>query len=455
MERLPLAMSSADCTVLPLADILSDAGVSSTDVFNNTLEKASKLLSFEKPASFGQHRLMLQYLDTLTALLLHSAPCDVGSHVRRVLSGVCQPYICVLFYSTAASSLAKELVSSLMKSLASLLGTLLLQDTAAVMMLPTDERSVSLGARIVSEAFVGVVTELCQQRSLESKVCDDDDGNIESGLGALNFATVLRTFLDRINLQKLDECTHLERVFSALFESLLLLLQRCDDASLIFIIVSTILPHFITAKHTQRAQTLWDFARSVWRSEVTVECSEKDLSLSILCTFHDVFICYDVASPFSVSFPTEVLESSPLVDLRGSAAFWEITRKGLADSDSLCRKRSMYLLHCVLLSVEREPAVEVSSEGGVFWWEEGNSKELQQVWGDLTLVLETMEEKQVGLPPSPPSLLPSLLARSLALTCSNADPHSHTCEEAPKKCHGSHKEMHSRFVNSYMTYAQK
>ena len=39
--------------------------------------------------------------------------------------------------------------------------------------------------------------------------------------------------------------------------------------------------------------------------------------------------------------------------------------------------------------------MEVVSEGGVFWWRCQNDVQLTEVWDDLILLLQTMEEKQV------------------------------------------------------------
>jgi len=60
----------------------------------------------------------------------------------------------------------------------------------------------------------------------------------------------------------------------------------------------------------------------------------------------------------------------------------------------------MYLLHCVLMSVQGHKLQSRSgqsfkSEMWVFWWDEGYAEELQKAWDDLILILETMEEKQV------------------------------------------------------------
>ena len=173
-------------------------------------------------------------------------------------------------------------------------------------------------------------------------------------------------------------------------------------------------------KAITKAGHVWDFISSIWQKQVTVEVHALDIVLVLICCLHELFIC-------SFSENPEVL--STLVDLRESRVFWDIIQTGLVDSDPLSRKRGMFLLHQALFSVHKTFSKEGEGrhhdekgegnrerqerggewkikfcEGYMFWWlidvESTESiaewKEVQLVWEDIILLLETLEEKQVS-----------------------------------------------------------
>lgn len=71
--------------------------------------------------------------------------------------------------------------------------------------------------------------------------------------------------------------------------------------------------------------------------------------------------------------------------------FWQIVQHGLVHSDSLARKRSMYVMKHVLDACCDEKLVLSCL---VFTWNPDEAAELKGVWQELFLVLEVLEEKQ-------------------------------------------------------------
>ncbi len=201
-------------------------------------------------------------------------------------------------------------------------------------------------------------------------------------------------FIQKISIESLEKEGF---DFSGIFEQALNLL-KVSDAKVCFLIANSVLPLFITSLQCSRAERVWSFVEAVYLGKMNIEIAQLEFVLTILCCFRDVFVCHDKSSPFSSYFVNSVL-SSPLVDLRVKGTFWHILQEGLVSTDPFSRKRCMYLLHCVLLSVHNTKSSDLYSENDVFWWAKESTKHLKSVWDDLILVLETMEEKQVRLSP--------------------------------------------------------
>lgn len=115
-------------------------------------------------------------------------------------------------------------------------------------------------------------------------------------------------------------------------------------------------------------------------------------------------------------------------DPRLSLQFWRMVQDGLTHRDSVSRKRALYLLkRCVALSEEEQvncplsPSVEgkmlrhcttfkfsdvvwfvfftgleIVADETLFKWAPDKSKLLREFWEDYALVMETLEENQVG-----------------------------------------------------------
>jgi len=178
-----------------------------------------------------------------------------------------------------------------------------------------------------------------------------------------------------------------------LYQKILELL-KLSDSKMFFTLASCVVPRFITTNHTGRVAEVWSLIESAHNQSLSIEHTQSEFVLTLLCCFRDVLIYHDKSSPFSSPFPKAVLACSPILDIRKEHVFWTIIQDGLVSSESFSRKRSMYLLHCVLVSVE-ESVGELVSENDVFWWACQYTATLKRVWDDLVLLLETMEEKQV------------------------------------------------------------
>ena len=161
---------------------------------------------------------------------------------------------------------------------------------------------------------------------------------------------------------------------------------------------SYVLPHFLLSADSvvNRLHALWEaVCKFTDTSSATVECGNRNLAFVILCCFSVPFIgggsCLGNPSHSS-------LELRPLIlDIRGKKEFWHLIQDGLVEQDPLNRKRSMFLLqHCVSSSADlQSDSSPILSPRGVFWWYQENGVDLQQVWGDFMLMMETLEEKQV------------------------------------------------------------
>ena len=389
-----------------LGETLKDAGVTPEEWCATTIEKLTHLLQQSQPVPCSTqptksdgvehqknpdfpHEMVSCYFESLSASIKgigSDVICKIGS---QIVCSVCAPYLRILLSDSCLK--AGSRLSVALKPFANLLCALLLQE----------DSSTCLGTQIINEVFVSMIDQLCSQRSFESKfyeglmITSTDAGcEVNCVLDPHLFIALLCCVFETTTVEQMD--AEIEPAVSALFERLLVLLQHCDLSSC-FLLTSSLLPHFVTKTHMERATELWDLVVSVHCGKTTVDCSESDLILVILCCFHDVFICHEKSSPFASPFFPEVLASSPLLDLRSNSTFWSIVQEGLVSSDPLSRKRCMYLLHCVLMSVQGSQlqSVSVTTDKWVFWWSEACAGELQKVWDDTVLLLETMEEKQV------------------------------------------------------------
>ncbi len=373
-----------------LTEAPGDAGVASIQLCRKVIKKATGLLRHseslqdESKEEFP-HGTMQQTLEALVVSLHElsgsSGMMDFQLIASEILTNVCVPYLKVLSseFTTANQQVVPgDLITPLGKLTVSVLRectTVLRYEMAKLVVMP-------------------MVTTLCGHTS----------GNDGSKLQATSISQVefdshivvafLNQVFQLIGVEELEEDTSSISTLSTLYTSLLGVLRRYDSATC-FLLASCLLPRFATVTHLERVEAIWLLIQTVVSGETTVEFSANDLVLTLLCCFSDVLIGFDKSSPFSSSFSSTVLEASPIVDVRMSGLFWSIVQEGLTSPDPLSRKRCVYLIHRVLKSVQ-ETSVAVAAPQGVFWWEQQSAKELDAVWGDLVLLLETMEEKQAS-----------------------------------------------------------
>ena len=369
----------------PLTELLLTDSIPRINLCERALSKAVEVLSInsETQDTLGKHSSnkassITQCLQTLAVLLKDVKGKDFEELGSRCLHEVCVP--CLRWLSREQGSVPQAVLATALKT------------TALVLSMVMEESKVLLNT-VVSWCVHIINDELCSQQSFQS-------GQHEISTTELMTASVVLPLLQCL-LESSASVRRGDNCFSELFEALLKLVINCDSGAQFFLICSTLLPKFITAQdgRLERLEKIWELIKSVHSNKTTVESNKMELVLTLLCCFHDVFIIHDDSSPFSTSFPADLFEATgghALLDLREEDAFWTIIQEGLTSSDPLSRKRCMYLLHCVLVSVQKERGGErVSSENWVFWWEAANDKRLLAVWNDLLLVLETLEEKQV------------------------------------------------------------
>ena len=159
---------------------------------------------------------------------------------------------------------------------------------------------------------------------------------------------VLTSFLcqlfSRAKPENLEILPGVSEQLSAIFLLLLSLLDHASTATS-HLILSSLLPHFITPSHLLLLSAVWSLVQEVWSGRRIIEQIPLAFLLSLLCCFSDVLISRDHTSPFLSVFPSLVTNLCPLLDVRRERVFWEVLGAGLRGSDSLDRKRAMYLLH--------------------------------------------------------------------------------------------------------------
>lgn len=377
-----------------LTELLLTDSIPRIDLCGRALDKAVEILSkYGSPdtpetGSGDRAESTAQCLQALTVLLRDVKGKDFEELGTRCLHEVCVPYL--RWLSTEQGSIPQAILASALKTNAMVLSMLM------------GESKLLLNT-IVSWCVHVVNDEICSQQSFQSEQQGASTAaNAEPMTSSVVLPLLQFVLESSTGVRRGDNC------FSELFEVLLKLVTNCEPGAHFFLICSTLLPKFITTTivgdtQLERLKRIWELIKSVHLNKTTVESNKMELVLTLLCCFHDVFIVHDDSSPFSSSFPANLFEVTggrALLDLRKEDIFWAILQEGLTSSDPLSRKRCMYLLHCVLVSVQKPGGDSISGErvssmNWVFWWEETNSKRLLAVWNDLVLVLETLEEKQV------------------------------------------------------------
>lgn len=375
-------------TVLSFAEqLLQNAGVSSFELSKTVLDKADSLLhkcneqtrkeTEDISAQYHMkvpHKDVAQCIEALGDLLNDIEPEKRTELGGQALNRVCVPYVKLLASSTPQDSVS---LANGINAVGTLLSTLVKDGNA----------------RLVKEVFC-TFEQLMFRSQKVTEVCDHHDDSTDKEETNIHIVvSVIQIVLEAVTTSDVEEK---ECSLSSLFNAFLTLLQHCDTATC-FLISSTPLPLLVT--NQERAEKVWDLIEAVHMKKLTINCSSQDLIFTLLCCLHTVFIYYNPSSPFTRKVPTSshTTLNNPLFDVRTKGTFWGIIQMGLVSPDALTRKKCMYLLHCVLNSVQSDNgSSSVASDENVFWWEKETVEDLQKVWNDLILILETMEEKQVS-----------------------------------------------------------
>ena len=370
-----------------LSELLLNDGISRVSLCKRALSKAVKFLSSDTTTlESSQESIRIkaesihQCLQTLTVLLKGVEPPDSVEVGSSCFHEVCVPYL--RWLSREQHLIDQPLFATALKTVALALSCLMEEDN-------------ELQKKIVSWFNDVIRGELCCQRSFQSDQQGDISAPAVSTTDQMSSSVALPVLQLMLESFKIKKCTD---PFQELFEPLLKFVTICDTGMHFFLISSSLLPLFIANGQPERLEMIWELVKSVHSNKITVELNSLEVTLTLLCCLHDVFISQDLSSPFSSAYPPDLFELTngrALLDLRKEDSFWSIVQDGLTSPDPLSRKRCMYLLHCVLVSVQRSGEETVSSAKCVFWWDTANAKQLLAVWNDLVLVLETLEEKQV------------------------------------------------------------
>ncbi len=385
-------MSSPFTDPLPLAEILKDSGIHPANLCKIPLHKASQCLKLasEQPEKLDLpllHNTLLETMETLMFLLPQVDDETVAEIMdESIVCDLYDPYLTLLCTDTNLIANEQQKLAASSRAVATVL-SILLQNHKVL---------TSLGSDLI-DIFVRSFNSICDQKGIA-------DATIQKS--AVNYSVLITVLSHTLTLANADEIEKNGVSLSELFDSSLKLLVFADLQTC-HLVSGLLLPLLITTRSClERVDALWSFILQVRSGVLCVSSLNSDLILTVLCCFSDVFISYNVSSPFSSHFPRFVTErEGPVVDLRREHIFWSVIHEGLVSQDPLTRKRCMFLLRLVLVSMRCEKRgggdggsggeVELMSEGWVFWWNVEFNDELETVWSNLVLILETMEEKQV------------------------------------------------------------
>ena len=355
---------------IPTAELLEDAGISSDQIREKVLTKSSSILR-QSTTTKGEtipHDVLVSHLQVLTHSVMQSSnnPEELEGKYQRIIEDVVKPYIQVLateIHQGQAHAQCKAVIQDLLLSLM------------------TCTRS----SRGYTIEYISSLLDCIRDNMLapnESAQCNT--------FFIFNFYSEL---LQKISIESIEEDIDLSSMFQKVLD-----LLKLGDSKICFVVASSIIPRFITPQHQERAERVWSMIEMVYLGKANIEHDRMEFVLTFLCCSRDIFVHHDKSSPFSSPFIDSVIGLAPIVDLRNRSSFWSIIQEGLVSLDPFSRKRCMYLLHCVLLSAHSLKEAEiVCSQGSIFWWGKEYSSRLRNVWDDLILILETMEEKQVNI----------------------------------------------------------
>ena len=262
----------------------------------------------------GDHVILMKAVRRARLLLSHALDSErsegLGACAALLLQGVCLPYLVVLLGDGSTQSSVQ------------------LDDGS------TNELAETVGVALRSPHLpVGVA----------DKVLGAGFGSLlEGGVSEEGLARFLCRVFSVARPEDMEDT--LSQSLSSLFSLLLSLLDH-SPTPVHHLVLSSLLPLFITPSHPHRLTAVWNMLQEVWSGQKIVELHPLAFSLSLLCCFSDIFISRDHTSPFISAFPSALRDLCPLQDVRGEGVLWEVLLAGLHSSDPLDRKRAMYLLH--------------------------------------------------------------------------------------------------------------
>lgn len=364
------AMASKWTRTLPSA--LERTGVKTATVYRNALDKLDGDILLRSPIPIDEYCKEIAILEScvheLDAVELDGS-CD------RVIEIAAVPFRKGL--ETAPREENESVGVFLLQSLSSLCQCILRAASIPV--------RVKLLDRLMVQQLCAYHTQ--QREEIVYSAADEVD---------IDFAVrFLQQVLSKVDPALLDGAPEpmLALMMENLFMSVVSLLETLP-LTLCHFACSTILPGFLKERRlsSRRLVTLWNLVCKAHcaSSDGDAECGCTNLVFTILCCLYQSFLTVD---PLKMSEPTHTeLEPCPL-NIRATSVFWSIVQNGLMGQDPLNHKRSMFLLHRCIESVEE--GLGMSSPGAVFWWESGSQQEIKQTWKDFFLLMDTLEEKQV------------------------------------------------------------
>ena len=356
-----------------LRGALERTGVNTTSVYHNALDKLNRDILLQSPISTQDYCREIAILETC----IHSLNAvELNASCETVVKVAAVPFVKHLEAGTREEDESVSIF--LLQSLSSICRCIL--QTASI-----PNRSKLLERLVVQQ--------------LHAYHTQHREGGTYSGTDGVDIDFVLN-FLHHVlnevdpSWLESDPDSALSLTMQDIFNSMLLLLETLP-LRLCHFACSTILPQFLkeSKQSCQRLMSLWNLVCKVQSAstDFNAECGNTNLVFTILCCFCQSFMAVD---PLETADSTHT-GSEPLpLDIRASSEFWSILQSGLMGQDPLNRKRSMFLLHRCLESVEGG-LVGVSSPGSVFWWERESQQDLKQIWKDFFLLMDTLEEKQV------------------------------------------------------------
>jgi hypothetical protein len=381
----------------PLTEFLKHTNVKIADIFLSTLTQLEEKIS-HSPLSLYQYGKLITALEQCAQGL---RPEELQEHACRVLNVMMAVFSNNLEFSTPEQRFDALLLSGMGSLCRAVLESFCQGSRIA-------------GTKQINQFLAGIERVLVlyyNHRKVNACEMSPDwtDATVEPFLKVF-YKSICSSSLSLQMIEKAGDTSVVDSI-GALFAGLAKLLETVSQRMCHFI-CSSILPHFLTPESSSvRLQVLWDVVCKFSSTDsATTYCGNKNLAFVILCSFSMPFVGGGIGLSSASLHPTDLC--SLALDIRGKKVFWNLIQDGLMERDPLNRKRSMFLLqHCITSASNAViTASAIFSPGGVFWWDQTKGAELQQVWNDFLLMIETLEEKQVHIVKPVKPRLANLLA---------------------------------------------